>query len=284
MRGTRQRCCKGGNPEYMNQSQPETAAIEKEPPNSSTSVKYSLCVTHHNNRRTLKDSLESLLNQIDTSFEIVVVDNCSDDGSAEILAEYQRNGAIKLFTKKCTRGQGRQIALMNSLGNYIVSHIDMDDIFRPVLVRFIEFYHSKCEGKVMVAISSPGDWSQNITIAPKGLLLELGGWRDLQYAEDWDVWSRAAVLSKYAWTVFPMSDRHMNRGRRRTLLGTLRYRLGRYKDEMRLGREVFDRGERISMAQRVAKSLARLSLPFYQSYRSDFNRNFSSSDPAFFVS
>lgn len=265
------------------QSRSETNASYAESPSASSSVKYSICVTHRNNRGTLRDSLDSLLNQIDSSFEIVVVDNCSDDGSEEILKEYQRKGAIRLVSKKCSRGQGRQIALMDSLGKYIVSHIDMDDIFRPVILRLIEFYHAKCEGKVMVAISSLGDWSQNITVAPRNLLLEIGGWRDLQYAEDWDLWSRAAESSKYAWTVFPVSDRHRYRSIRAGFLGTLRYRLGRYRDEMRLGREVFDRGERISFAQRVAKSLARLSLPFYPSYQSDFNRSFSSSDSAYFV-
>jgi glycosyltransferase involved in cell wall biosynthesis len=268
----------------LNQPQREPVASYAERPSASFPVKYSICVTHRNNRGTLRDSLDSLLNQIGPSFEIVVVDNCSDDGSEEILKEYQRKGVIKLFSKKCSRGQGRQIALMNSLGEYIVSHIDMDDIFRPVLPELIDFYHARCEGKAMVAISSLGDWSQNITIAPRELLLEIGGWRDLQYAEDWDVWSRAAKLSKYTWTVFPVSDRHENRSGRTGLLGTLRYRLGRYRDEMRLGREVFDRGEKISLAQRAAKSLARLSLSFYPSYRSDFNRSFSSSDSAYFVS
>ncbi|MGD0477840.1 MAG: glycosyltransferase family A protein [Nitrososphaerales archaeon] len=268
----------------MNRSQPGAAATQTESLKTSSLARYSICITNHNSRGTLRDSLDSVLNQIGASFEVVLVDNCSDDGSDEILKEYQKKGAIRLISRKCSRGQGRQIALMNSLGEYIVSHIDMDDIFRPVLLRLIEFYHAKCEGKVMVAISNLGDWSQNITIAPRDLLLKIGGWRDLQYAEDWDLWSRAAKLSRYAWTVFPVSDRHKNRNSRKGFLATLRYRLGRYRDEMRLGREVFERGERISLAQRVAKSLARLSLPFYPSYRTDFNESFSSSDSAYFVS
>jgi glycosyltransferase involved in cell wall biosynthesis len=268
----------------MNRSQRGTAATQTDSLEASSIAKYSICITNHNSRGTLRDSLDSILNQIGASFEVVLVDNCSDDGSDEILREYQKKGSIRLISKKCSRGQGRQIALMNSLGEYVVSHIDMDDIFRPVLLGLIEFYHARCEGKVMVAISSQGDWSQNITVAPRDLLLKIGGWRDLQYAEDWDVWSRAAALSKYAWTVFPVSDRHISRSSHAGSLGILRYRLGRYRDEMRLGREVFERGERTSLAQRAAKSLARLSLPFYPSFRNGFNRNFSSSDPACFVS
>lgn len=268
----------------MNHAQTGAAAPPTAPTSAVPSVKHSVCITHHNSHGTLRDSMESLLGQIDASFEVIVVDNCSNDGSEEILREYERKGAIRLISQKCSRGRGRQIALMNSSGEFIVSHIDMDDVFRPVLLRLVEFYHAKCEGKVMVAISSPGDWGQNITIAPRDFLLDIGGWRDLQYAEDWDVWSRAAALSRYAWTVFPASDRHLNRQSRTRFLGTLRYRLVRYRDEMRLGRGVFDKGERVSLAQRAAKLLARLSLPFYSSYLSDFNKSFSSSDPAYSVS
>ena len=246
-------------------------------------IRYSICITHYNNVETVSKSLDSILGQIDVSFEVIVVDNFSNDGSEEILREYQEKGKVRLFTKKCSRGEGRQIALENALGDYIISHIDMDDVYRERLRELIDLYHSKCEGKVMVAISSLKDWTQNVTLGPKEFISKIGGWRDLQFGDDWDLWSRAALSSSYSWTVFPMSDRHRDRPGRSGISSTLRSRFGRYRDGMKLGRDVFKGGESISFSQRVTKFLARVSLVVYPSSLGEFNRTFKAADPAYFV-
>jgi glycosyltransferase involved in cell wall biosynthesis len=247
-------------------------------------VKYSVCITHRNNLGTLKDSLDSLLGQLNDDFEIVVVDGLSDDGSEKILSNYESKGLIKLIRRRSSRGQGRQIAFENSNGEYVIANVDMDDIFRPNLSQLLEFYHGKCEGKVLAAISKPGAWGPNVSISTRESLVEVGGWRDLQYAEDWDLWSRAAMLSIYAWTVFPLCEGHESRKAINSNFGKLRYRVVRYRDEMRLGRKVFAPGENVTLTQRFAKFLAWLSLPFHTSFRSDFNSRFDSSDPAYFIS
>jgi glycosyltransferase involved in cell wall biosynthesis len=252
--------------------------------NHSSNVRYSVCVTNHNNVESLGDSLDSILGQIDDSFEVVVVDDCSDDGSEKLLREYQEKGRIRLVTRRCSRGQGRQIALENALGEYIVSHVDTDDVYRPRLLQLIGLYHARCEGKVMVAISSPGDWTQNVTIGTRELIKRIGGWRDLQYGDDWDLWSRAAMSSNYSWTVFPISDRHRHRPSRSGFWKTLRLRFRRYRDGMRLGRDVFRKEEEVSLSQKAAKLLARASLFIYPSSLREFNRDFKAADPAYFVS
>ena len=108
---------------------------------------YSICITHRNNKPTLKLSLDSILNQIDDRFEVIVVDSLSSDGSSEILREYARSGKIKLIEKKCSRGKGIQIGFENSSGKYIISNLDMEDIFNPCLLSLLREYHSKSEGK-----------------------------------------------------------------------------------------------------------------------------------------
>ncbi|HEV2139116.1 MAG TPA: glycosyltransferase family A protein [Nitrososphaerales archaeon] len=252
--------------------------------NQSAEIKYSICITNHNTIETLRDSLESILNQIDNSFEVIVVDSLSNDGSEKVLVEYQQREKIKLITRKCSRGQGRQIALENSLGEYVISHMDMDDVYRRELLKLIAFYHAKCEGKVMVAISCPGNWTQNVTIGRRELIKKIGGWRDLQYGDDWDLWSRAALSSNYSWTVLPMSDMHKNRRSRSGFLKNLRFRFRKYRDGMRLGRDLFRKEEEVSLSQKGAKLLARISLVFFPSSLGEFNRNFKAADPAFFTS
>ena len=79
---------------------------------------------------------------------------------------------------------------------YVISNLDLDDVFLPNLHEFIAFYHAKCEGKVALVNEDFGVTTQNITMAPRELLKELGGWRNLQWSEDWDFWCRAARAQK----------------------------------------------------------------------------------------
>ena len=118
--------------------------------------KYSICITHYNNLSTNEESLMSIFRQIDDDFEIIVVDGKSKDGSVEILRKYQKEGRIKLIERKCSRGLGRQIALENSSGDYVISGLDMDDIFTPAISSMLESYHHLAEGKLLSVVDGGG--------------------------------------------------------------------------------------------------------------------------------
>ncbi len=132
--------------------------------------------------------MESILNQLDSNFEVIVCDNCSDDDSRKVLQEYHRQGRIKLLTRQSSRGKGRQIAYENSVGNYIISGVDTDDILKPTLKELLTLYHDQHEG-YMLSLDT-------IHIIPRSLVEAIGGWRDLQYSEDVDFAKRAEALSK----------------------------------------------------------------------------------------
>src|ERR1700733_1394153 len=142
---------------------------------------YSICITHFNNAPTVRNSLESILSQLNDEFEVIVVDNKSTDGSYEILKEFADAGKIKLIQAKSSRGKGREIAFENSKGEYIVANLDMDDIFKPRLRELLARYHEVTEGKLLWAYSrmkGKGFWGgESFTIVPRGLLQEIGGWR-----------------------------------------------------------------------------------------------------------
>lgn len=229
-------------------------------------VQYSICVTHYNNGSTVSSSLQSIISQIDSSYEIVLVDNLSTDGSQAILRDFASKGKIKLIETKCSRGVGRQKAFEKAEGDYIIANMDMDDTFKQELPDFIRFYHSKCEGDLLLATADKDRWSQNITVGPKSLIAELGGWRDLQWGEDWDLWRRAGRRAAYRWTTFSLAlGINPHEERRRTGV-KLRQRYARYRDMLRLGRDIFSPGERVSVSQRVIAGLAKLTSPFYGSY------------------
>ncbi len=240
----------------------------------------------YNNAATVRQSLDSILNQIDERFEVIVVDSLSTDGSREILNEYAKAGKIKLIEKKCSRGRGRQIAFENSSGAYVIANLDMDDVFSPKLKDFVEMYHAKCEGNLLRGAKNTdiNQWSQNVTMAPRTLLSEIGGWPDLQLYEDWYLWARAAKVNRYLWTVFSLAINETNHPERNTSSGKFKFRYLRYRESMRIGRTIsFSKGEKVSMAQRIAKLLAGISLHFYKSYKGLVDLNFQPFGPAFHV-
>ncbi len=238
---------------------------------------YSVCITHYNNKPTLKQSLESILAQIDSSYEIVVVDNESNDGSKEILGEYSRLGRLKLVSAHCSRGRGRQIAFENSSGAYVVSNMDFDDVFKPRLPELLSKYQVRCKGELLWVRSTDntGFWEgENFMIAPRELLSRLGGWRDLQFGEDWELARRAAHAGSYRWTNFQLLERTNAHPERKTSIGRIRFRYERYRDLLRCGRSVFKKGQHISLTQRLPLVLAKISLPFYDYYGNEGDHAF----------
>jgi len=149
---------------------------------------HSICITHYNNAATVRESLESILAQIDDRFEVIVVDNYSNDGSREVLQGYASSQRIKLIERHCSRGRGRQIAFEESSGDYIISGVDLDDIFRPIFLRLAEAYHTFFEGKCLFMSGK----HEAITVVPRTLVERVGGWRDVPAGEDIDLWARIA--------------------------------------------------------------------------------------------
>lgn len=225
---------------------------------------YAICITHRNNVATVRKSLESILTQIDDKFEVVVVDSFSNDGSFEVLQKFHDEGAIRLMRRKCSRGLGRQIAFENSKGEYVIANMDLDDTFRPVLSKTLDFYLAKTKGKVLrVTDAMKGSdvpWHrQAVTIAPRGVVSSVGGWRDLNWGEDWDLWERAARVGVYRWTVIPFRS-EVGSARKTAeagFVGRNIHRFRRNRQLIRLGRPRYT--ERTLMRV-LADSAARLSM------------------------
>jgi glycosyltransferase involved in cell wall biosynthesis len=223
----------------------------------------------------LRQSLESILCQVDESFEVIVVDSLSSDGSREVLQEYQKLGKLTLIEYKCSRGAGRQKALESSSGEYVISGLDMDDTFRRSLHQLLQFYHEKCEGKMLLTeIAS--------TIAPRSLIERLGGWRDLQYNETWELCRRAANDAKYVWTVFPLIEETNKHTERRTAIGRARYNFVRAKGNWRVGHRVYARTEKITIGMRAVQLVAIIS-SFLSPRYIDRSSGFTIANPKDFV-
>jgi glycosyltransferase involved in cell wall biosynthesis len=102
--------------------------------------RFSVCITTYQARKTIKDSFESLFSQLDSRFEVVVVDNSSTDGTIEYLKELESSGHIRLVVRKCTRGEGRQLAAESAQGEVLVQQVDADQVYLPFFERAAERY------------------------------------------------------------------------------------------------------------------------------------------------
>jgi glycosyltransferase involved in cell wall biosynthesis len=238
---------------------------------------YSICITHYNNVGTVRAALDTLLGQIDSRSEVIVVDNFSTDGSAKILEEYRDMRKIRLVQKKCSRGVGRDTALRIAGGKYIIGGLDMDDTFKPRLSALLDFYHAKCEGYLLITEIATH-------IMPRDLAIDLGGYHDLQFNEIWDLCRRSATADRFRWTIFPLLETINEHHERKTVLGRVRYEYVQIRDRYRVGKRPFGgTRKRIRLYQRLIQILVVYAMPFYRSFKSDAMRKFTIVDKKFFV-
>jgi glycosyltransferase involved in cell wall biosynthesis len=226
--------------------------------------RYSICMTCFNEISGVRAALDSLLPQLDDSYEVVVVDNYSTDGTYEALQEYEKHRGVKVIQKRCSRGKGREFAFEQASGDYIIANLDLDDVFLPVVERIVARYHEIAEGNLIVvfnfAVAPNEEWVQNITIGPRELVSSLGGWRDLNIFEDWDLWSRADQAHRYCWTSLRFAANPSLHPESPRAVIRLRRRYERYRERLRLGMKIFSEGERVGLSQRIAFAGARLYL------------------------
>ena len=226
-----------------------------------------------NDGGTVQASIDSVL-QLSKyrDIEVVVTDNLSKDGSQDILRRFVDKGLIKVVEERCSRGKGRELGFQASTGDYILSHMDCDDTFDAEgLDALIELYHSKCEGMMLMTQKKGSDEASNITMAPRELLTKIGGWRDLNWGEDWDLWARAGGIGKYVFVPYP-TGRPPHRtvmvryGIYRGAKSSFAMRSRKYTEAIRTGRRMFKPGEHISIPQRLVYYLARVSVSLRRNY------------------
>lgn len=96
--------------------------------------RISVLITSYNQKTFLTEAIESVLSQTLQPFEIIIVDDCSTDGSQKIIENYTRNhpDIIKAYYHKQNLGIGknRAFAQMQAKGDWL-TYLDGDDRFLP---------------------------------------------------------------------------------------------------------------------------------------------------------
>ena len=161
-------------------------------------MKISICVINKNSEKTIEKSLRSVLDQIDNRFEVVVIDESTDD-SPQILKklELEFPDKLKLFllgTKLLKSiGAARNMSIINASGTYCIMHIDCDDIWYPYINYFADVF-LEIEKYVKKDFLLAG---HQINMAKRDFLLSVGPYQDIKHGEDRDLWMRLAKRRQY---------------------------------------------------------------------------------------
>jgi len=159
-------------------------------------VIYSICMINLNMADTIMQSVSSIARQIDSRFEIVIIDGGSTDKSLEIIYELKKEFPMivcnKLkFDKNRSKGQDRNKSVVDSKGKYVLLHLDCDDVYDNFIQDWVYIFHLiEKEVKKDVLVSG-----MHINMIKKSLFLSLGGYRNLEF-EDRDLWMRCAYKKR----------------------------------------------------------------------------------------
>lgn len=102
--------------------------------------RFSICISVYNGYRFLQGCLDSVLCQSFADFELIVVDDASSDGTADILADYaKKDERITIISKSQNEGLhlGHRAALEACSGEYVL-FLDADDEFEEGLLSKID--------------------------------------------------------------------------------------------------------------------------------------------------
>ena len=94
-------------------------------------IKLSVIIPNFNNGKYIGECLDSIIKQSYKPYEIIIIDDCSTDGSKEVIESYvndYKNVRAIFLDKNRGVSHARDIGIMNAKGNYITT-IDSDDFY-----------------------------------------------------------------------------------------------------------------------------------------------------------
>lgn len=103
----------------------------------------SIIMPSYNTGRYIKESIESVLAQTYENWELIIVDDCSTDGTDQVIAPFLADDRIRCFKNRENSGAAvsRNRALREARGEWI-AFLDSDDLWLPEKlekqVRFME--------------------------------------------------------------------------------------------------------------------------------------------------
>ena len=94
-------------------------------------LKVSIILPNYNSSKTIKETINSVLNQTYKNWELIIVDDNSDKKTKNILSKLKKFKKIKIFYLNKNKGAAycRNLAIKKSK-SYYLSYIDSDDLWK----------------------------------------------------------------------------------------------------------------------------------------------------------
>ena len=200
---------------------------EKKFADSDRGALISIIMPTFNRASLIREAINSIANQVYTNWELIIVDDCSTDGTERIVQTYA-DSRVRYIRCRTNSGpaHARSIGMQSALGDYfcyldsdntwdpryldvmlnvlkntpgassiycaqVVHHIQPDQQHKKV-IRFSPFSRSQLENANYIDL--------NCFLHKRQLFEELGGFRnDMRMLEDWE------LLIRYTRTSFPVS-------------------------------------------------------------------------------
>jgi len=190
----------------------------------------SVIMPTYNQADFIGEAIDSVLNQTYQNFELIVIDNYSDDKTEEIVNRYLDSDPRVKYTKFSNKGiiaASRNLGIKKACGE-LVSFIDSDDVWLPSKLdkQIRHFQDEEVIGVGAQALwmngslvsrkhfSQKGEYSDyrhsdfllsnkaicSSVVIRKDVALDLQGFdesRDFLYIEDWELWLRVAQKGKF---------------------------------------------------------------------------------------
>jgi glycosyltransferase involved in cell wall biosynthesis len=191
--------------------------------------RYSIAVCNYNEGDTIRESLRSILGQITTGYEVVVVDDGSTDGSLGVLKELSREYPNLRYVvgENDNIAEARNHSYREARGEYVLTSLDTDDRYSTGIRDFVTVYH-----QLEAALEDPFHLQgQGVAIAPRELFLELP-YRSMTYGEDLDRYRRLLANDAVVWLDHELfwekidSEARLTRTRKRYQKMTAEFRAG----------------------------------------------------------
>jgi glycosyltransferase involved in cell wall biosynthesis len=163
----------------------------------SKTLTYSICVVNFNMASVIEKALLSVLNQIDSNYELLVIDDGSNDNSVKILQNLSERYELLRYIsierdRKRLLGETRNISIREAKGKYVILYIDADDFWDPYIKDFVKVFHN-IKNYYGERLFLSGN---QISMANREMLLEYGPYRNT-FVEDRDLCHRLAAEGIY---------------------------------------------------------------------------------------
>ena len=128
---------------------------------------FSVIIPLYNKENYIEKAIQSVINQSNTDFEIIIVDDCSTDLSYEIA---QKCISEKINLIKHSKNKGlsasRNTGILNSRGNYI-TFLDADDLWKPNYLEEIKLLIDTFPEAKLFATNYEEVYPNNLILTPK---------------------------------------------------------------------------------------------------------------------